>query len=364
MRDAKMKSRREILTDGLGAAAGVFAPQLASATAAGPESGAVRKDRSIPFGSAVRASALRGDKAYQAAVAENCQWLVAEGEMKWQSVQARKGEYNFADADFIADFARSHRMELRGHTLVWYAALPDWLVAIKGRTEAEGQLASFIQTIVTHYRGVIRTWDVVNEPIADRPMPGRELRPSIWMREIGADYLATAFKVAHESDPAARLFINEYDIEGKEARAEARCSAFLRLIRILVDAGVPLHGVGLQGHLRGSLAIDRARLQSFLRAVDRMGLEVMITELDVIDHELPGDEGVRDRLVADRTYEFLDTVFEIVRPKAVLTWGISDKYTWVPMYFRRPDGRANRPLPLDSDMKPKPMLSVIDSFCR
>ena len=320
-------------------------------------------DKAHPvFGAAVRADALRNDAAYRQAVKKFCQVVVPESELKWATVQPKRGQFSFSDADSIVQFARANGLSVRGHTLAWYAALPPWTAGIGSRAEAEAELVGHIRQTVTRYAGAIPSWDVVNEPIPDRPTSVRDLRESIWTKQIGPDYIPLAFRTAHACDPSARLFINDYDIEFEGARSQAKRDAFLDLIRRLRDANVPVHGVGVQAHLIGSLAIDRGRLGDFLRAVRGLGLDIMITELDVVDNEFPRDEGLRDKLVAQKTQEFLDCVFDAAQPTGILTWGLSDKYTWVPIYYKRQDGAPNRPLPLDRDMQVKPMYTVVSEF--
>jgi endo-1,4-beta-xylanase len=318
----------------------------------------------IPYGSAVRAGALDSDPAYREAIIANCQLVVAEGEMKWADIRPARGEYRFERADAIIDFARQNRLEVRGHTLAWYGGLPPWTSEIAGRAEAERELVEHIKTVVSRYRGVIPSWDVVNEPLVDFPQDANSLRPCVWTRHLGADYMPIALRTTAAIDPDARLVLNEYDVEFVGPRFAARRKALLQLLRSLRDSDVPLHGVGLQAHLFADRAIDRDGLQAFLSEIAALKLDVLITELDVVDYELPGKVSERDTLVAKKAQEFLGAVFEVVRPKAILTWGLSDRYTWVPIYFKRPDGMPNRPLPLDADLKRKPLFHVIEQFRR
>jgi endo-1,4-beta-xylanase len=318
----------------------------------------------IPYGSAVRAGALDSDPAYRAAIVANCQLVVAEGEMKWADLRPARGEYRFEKADAIIDFARQNRLQVRGHTLAWYGGLPPWTDEIGSRAEAERELVDHIRTVVSRYRGAIPSWDVVNEPLVDFPQDANSLRPCVWTRQLGADYLSIALRTAAAVDPDARLVLNEYDVEFKGARFAAKRRALLQLLRRLRDSDVPLHGVGLQAHLFADRAIDRDGLQTFLTEVAALKLDVLITELDVVDYELPGKVSERDAQVAAKAREFLDAVSEVVRPKAILTWGLSDRYTWVPIYFKRPDGMPNRPLPFDADLKRKPLFDVIEQYRR
>jgi endo-1,4-beta-xylanase len=318
----------------------------------------------IPYGAAARSDALESDPSYRAAIIANCQLIVPESELKWQELRPTRGDYRFEKADAIMDFARQNAIEVRGHTLAWYGAMPAWTEEIASRAEAERELADHIETVVSRYRGVIPSWDVVNEPLAEWPDNESSFRPSIWARRLGPDYLSIALRQAAAADPDARLVLNEYDIEFQGPRFAARRKALVQLLRSLRDRNVPLHAVGLQAHLFANRAIDRDGLQAMLAEIKTLGLDVLITELDVIDYELPGKVSERDAMVAGMAGRFLESVCDVVRPKAILTWGLSDRYTWVPIYFKRPDGMPNRPLPLDADLKRKPLFDVIEEFRR
>jgi endo-1,4-beta-xylanase len=366
----KAHSRRDFLVGAAKAAAfGVSGTaQLSGVSAfATPQTQASATNadaRLIPYGAAVRSGALASDMSYRAAIVANCQIIVPEGEMKWPDIHPARGEYRFEKADALMDFARQNAIEIRGHTLAWYGGMPAWTATIGSRAEAELELIGHIETVVSRYRGAIPSWDVVNEPLADWPEDATSLRPSIWMKHLGPDYLPIALRATAAADPDARLVLNEYDVEYKGARFAARRKALLQLLRSLRDANVPLHGVGLQAHLFAGRVIDRDGLQAFLAEIAALNLDVLITELDVIDYELPGKVSERDALVAAMAGQFLESVCEVVRPKAILTWGLSDRYTWVPTYFKRADGMPNRPLPLDADLKRKPLFDVIEEHRR
>jgi endo-1,4-beta-xylanase len=318
----------------------------------------------IPYGAAVRADALESDSSYRAAIIANCQMIVPEGEMKWPDIHPARGEYRFEKADALVDFARQHEIAIRGHTLAWYGGMPEWTAAIDSRAEAERELVDHIETVVYRYRGAIPSWDVINEPLVDWPEDATSLRPSIWTRQLGPDYLPIALRAAAAADPDARLVLNEYDVEFKGPRFAARRKALVQLLRSLRNKNVPLHAVGLQAHLFADRDIDRDGLQALLAEIAALKLDVLITELDVIDYELPGRVSERDALVAGMATQFLEAVCDVVRPKAILTWGLSDRYSWVPTYFKRRDGMPNRPLPLDADLKRKPLFDVIEEFRR
>jgi endo-1,4-beta-xylanase len=362
----KAQSRRNFLVAAARAVAtgvsGTVGLSTVSAFATSQTQFAAGPGKLIPYGSAVRCDALASDQAYRAAILANCQIIVPEGEMKWPDIHPSRGEYRFEKADALVDFARQNAIEIRGHTLAWYGGMPAWTAAIDSRAEAERELVGHIQTVVSRYRGAIRSWDVVNEPLMDWPEGPTSLRPSIWTRQLGPDYLPIALHAAAAADPDTRLVLNEYDVEFKGPRFAARRKALLELVRSLRDAAVPLHAVGLQAHLFADREIDRDGLQGLLAGIKSLGLDVLITELDVIDYELPGRVSERDARVAGIAGQFLQAVCDVVRPKAIVTWGLSDRYTWVPIYFKRADGMPNRPLPLDADFRRKPLFDVIDEF--
>jgi endo-1,4-beta-xylanase len=318
----------------------------------------------IPYGAAVRSGVLASDAAYRAAILANCQLIVPEGEMKWPDIHPNRGEYRFEKADALVDFARQNKIGIRGHTLAWYGGMPQWTASIGSRAEAERELVDHIETVVSRYRGAIPSWDVVNEPLEDWPEDAASLRPSIWTRQLGPDYLSIALRAAALADPGAQLVLNEYDVEYQGPRFAARRKALVQLLRSLRDRDVPLHAVGLQAHLFASRTIDRDGLQAMLAEIKALKLDVLITELDVIDYELPGDVKQRDAMVAAMAAQFLGAVCEVVRPKAILTWGLSDRYSWVPTYFKRRDGMLNRPLPLDADFRRKPLYDVVEQYRR
>jgi endo-1,4-beta-xylanase len=316
----------------------------------------------IEYGAAARSDALVSDLSYRDAIVANCQMIVPESELKWQELRPARDQYQFEKADMMVDFARQNRLEIRGHTLAWYGAMPAWTEAISTHAEAERELTDHIETVVSRYRGAIPCWDVINEPLADWPENESSFRPSIWARRLGADYLSIALRTAARADPDARLVLNEYDVEFTGPRFAARRKALVALLRSLRDRGVPLHAVGLQAHLFADRTIDRDGLQAMLADIAALKLDVLVTELDVIDDKLPGNIGERDAMVASMAGQFLGAVCEVVRPRAILTWGLSDRYTWVPMYFKRRDGMPNRPLPFDAELKPKPLFDAINEF--
>ena len=178
---------------------------------------------------------------------------------------------------------------------------------------------------------MVHSWDVVNEPI--EPKDGRPdgLRTGVFLEMYGPDYLDLAYRTARETDPAARLVVNEYDVELDTPEQEARRTALLGLLQTMQRSGTPVDAVGIQAHLScaGGPPFSAARLRRFLAELAGLGLTIQITELDVTDENAPADQAVRDRLVADTYSRFLDAALDEPAVKMVVTWGLSDRHSWI-----------------------------------
>jgi endo-1,4-beta-xylanase len=354
---ATMLSRRQTLAGGAGLLG-------ALAAASGDRAAASRAERRVPYGACVNIAPLQDEAEYRAALETYCQQLTPEYGLYWDYLRPTRDQFNFDYGDKVLAFAEANEMLMRGHTLVWYAAMPEWTKQISSAAEAERELAIHIERVVSRYRGKIKTWHVVNEAIEETKGKVAGLRPSIWLRYLGDRYIDTAFRLAHQADPSAELILNDYDIECVGENFAARRRALSTLVRELLGRGVPLHGVGLQGHIQGKYQIDSDGVTGFVSEMKSLGLSVHVTELDVIDADLPPEVSPRDAVVAARAHDFLAAVFAAARPEVIATWGITDRYTWMPMWFKRADGLPNRPLPLDRDYQPKPLWTVIDYFCQ
>jgi len=317
----------------------------------------------VPFGSAAQLHLLKQDRRYHDAIVSNCQQVVPEGLLKWDNLRPTRQEFTFEHADNLLTFAAQKGIAMRGHTLVWYAAMPKWADEISSAAEAERLLVEHIEKVVSHYKGRILSWDVVNEAISDEVKHARDLRPCIWLKHLGPRYIDIAFRTAAAVDPTIQLVLNEFNIEASSAYAGKKRQALLTLVRDLKDRGVPIGAIGLQGHLHGETQIDRQAVSTMVSEFKRASLDILVTELDVIDNQLPAAVADRDSIVAARAADFLSAVFDAATPTAVLTWGITDRYTWVPMYYKRSDGSPNRPLPLDAEYRPKPLMDVIKRYC-
>lgn len=321
-------------------------------------------NRPIPFGSAAEIGAFRDDPRYRDALKRYCDVIVPMNDLKWEALRHDQPRFDFSGADELVAFAQANRKALRGHTLLWGEALPNWAREMTTRAEAERELVNHIEVVVDRYRGKIATWDVVNEVIKYDPLEGGPWRDTIWQRLLGPEHVDIAFRTAARVDPKARLVLNDFHFEEPVPGAAARRKVALDICRRLKDKGIPVHGVGMQAHLYADKGIDVDGLQRFMRELDELGLDVEITELDVIDWKLPADAAKRDKTAAALVSTFLDAVVSAKRPKAIVTWGLTDRYSWVHETFPRKDSARARPLPLDADYRPKPMMAVLERYRR
>jgi endo-1,4-beta-xylanase len=351
-------TRRELLFSAPSTAALVAAPSVAYAFS----SSEARPKRRVDFGAALGLADLKSDSRLGETVAETCGLIVPVDELKWSTLRPDPNTFAFERADELLRFATQNGLAMRGHTLVWYAAMPEWTKGIDSAAAAERALIEHIQTVVSRYRGHIRSWDVVNEAIPDVALRPTDRRPSLWSTYLGDRYIPLAFRVAAAANPDAQLVLNEYDVEFGDEHFPAKRAALRNLIFQLLDAGAPLHGVGLQCHLRGAKPIDVDRLERFVAELHASGLKVLVTELDVMDQDLPAPAIERDKIIARQVKDLLTAISAPGPLDALLTWGISDRYSWIPHVFPRRDGLPNRPLPLDDEFRRKPFMDVIDCF--
>ncbi len=300
-------------------------------------------EQGFNIGSAVSVDALRNDTTYASVLSREFNTLTPEMSLKMDALRPDANTFNFTDADFIMEFADNHNMRVRGHTLVWYRQLPGWLeYGSFTRDEMLTILREHIMTVVGRYRGRIAAWDVVNEAIDE----DGSLRDSIWLRTIGPEYIDYAFQWAREADPDALLFYNDYDTEGLGPKSDA----VYALVEGLVQRGIPIDGVGLQMHI----AIDEppaiSDIQQNMDRLAALGLQVQITEMDV---QIQGSSASEQERLSAQAQLYADVADLCVNHPAcdtLVTWGFTDRYTWIPEFTGNPD----MPLLFDADYEPKP----------
>ncbi|MBI5091128.1 MAG: endo-1,4-beta-xylanase [Candidatus Hydrogenedentes bacterium] len=311
----------------------------------GPGLRALAAPRHLDIGAAVAIEPLAGDPRYRDALARDCSILTSENVMKFGPIHPEPDRYAFEAADALVAFAQQHGMRVRGHALVWHEQLAPW-VTERQRTREEWQrlLHDHISAVVGHYKGRVYAWDVVNEAVAE----DGTLRETPWLKGIGPDYLEMAFRWAHEADPDAKLFYNDYG-ESNERKQKA----IHRLLRDLLKKGAPIHGAGLQMHMDVDSHPRPSAVARAITRLHRLGLEVHVTEMDVAVPEPFTDRRLGEQ--AELYRKMMRTCLDTKGCTAFITWGISDRYSWIPA-FRRGWGAA---LPLDAEFQAKPGYRAI-----
>lgn len=295
----------------------------------------------IMIGTCVSYNALKRDSVYRNILAQEFNIVTPENELKFEPVHPAPTRYVFQQADEIISFAEANGMKVRGHTLVWHNQLPQWIT--KGEYTKEEWveiLREHIHTVVERYRGRIYAWDVVNEAFSD----DGKLRETVWLKNIGPEYIELAFRWAHEADPDALLFYNDYGIEGVNEKS----NAVYNFIRELLNKGVPIHGVGLQMHIGLEWYPDPSSIAENIRRFRELGLKVEITEMDVrIKLPASNDDLARQ---AEIYKNILKTYLDSDSPDAFILWGFTDKYSWVSYSF---SGYGSAVI-FDESYEPKP----------
>ena len=336
---------------GLGAAAlaallvgGIAAvPSAATATEEGLRGAA--RGTGVRIGTAVDTTALAGDAPYRTAVGREFNAVTPENVMKWQVVEPTQGHYDWSQADQLVAFARAHGQLVRGHTLVWHSQNPSWLTE-DAFTPAQLRdiLRKHIFDEMGHFRGKIWAWDVANEVFND----DGTLRDTIWLRALGPDYIADAFRWAHQADPHAKLFLNDYNNEGVNAKSDA----YYALIKQLRAQGVPVQGFGIQGHLALQYGLP-GDVAANVRRFDALGVKTAFTEVDV-RMVLPADP-IKVAAQAEGFATMLRACLLVKHCISYTLWGFTDKYSWVPGFF---DGQGSA-TPMNEQLQPKPAYDTL-----
>jgi endo-1,4-beta-xylanase len=262
-------------------------------------------------------------------------------EMKWDTTEPSNGSYNFGPGDGTVSFAKAHGMRVRGHNLVWQNQLPSWVSSLP-LNQVQQAMESHITTEVSHYKGQIYAWDVVNEPFNG----DGSLVNDVFNQAMGSGYIADALRTAHAADPGAQLYLNDYSIEGENAKSNAMYS----LVQSLLAQGVPINGVGFESHfILGQVPSDMlANMQRFAA----LGVNVAVTELD--DRiQLPATTANLNQQATDYATVVRDCL-QVSRCVGVSQWGVGDADSWIPGTFSG-WGAATM---YDQNYQPKPAYSA------
>ena len=321
---------------------------------------ALAGSRGLTFGSAAATYELK-DNDFVTALVRDAAQLVPEYEMKRRAIQPEPGRYDFSDLDRLFAFAARNGLSMRGHTLVWYYANPEWLPPLLSARRNERLLTDHVQTVIKRYP--MASVDVVNEALAP---PGQEIRadgfrPSVWLDAFGPGHIDMAFHAARAAAPGVQLVYNDWGFEQGAPENDRFRARTLRLLDGLLKRRVPIDALGIQGHLSAfGNKVDQRKLAAFLREIEARGLAILITELDVEDTGGPSDIGARDRAVADEARRFLDVALDSRATEAVLTWNLSDRYVDPPDEWKlKLVNWRFRKTPYDAAMRKKPLWQAL-----
>lgn len=293
------------------------------------------------------------NSTYDILVKENFNILVAENEMKFKSLQPTQGNFSFTKPDILVNYAQKYGKQLRGHTLCWHSSLPTWITdGTFTREQLLAILKNHIFTVVTRYKGKVQAWDVVNEPFNDA---GNGLRTdSKWQQVIGNDYIDSAFVWAHQADPDAKLYINDYSAEIFGA---AKSNYMYNYIVAMKNRGIPIHGAGLQCHfIAGNIDINN--FDKNIKRYATQGLEAVITELDVRINVSYYNNNPTTWLntQADNYKKLIQLSLNNCNAKTFVTWGFTDLYSWIPNFT---NNTYDHSLIFDKNFAPKPAYTAI-----
>jgi endo-1,4-beta-xylanase len=316
-------------------------------------------ERGLEFGAAVPWEEISRNRPYSQIVSEQCGILVPEVELKWRKLRPSPEIFDFSQAELLYDLAKANGMLFRGHPLVWEQAMPKWFMTEVNVHNAQATLLQHISVVVSHFAGRMHSWDVVNEAIQIEDGQPHGLKLTPWLSFLGPDYIPMAFHAAHAADPKAMLVYNENWIEADDSSSERRRQAVLALLTRLKHNGVPVHALGIQSHLDATMNTTGPNFRRFLQAVEDLGLKILITELDIRDEKLPANVEQRDRMVAARYLAYLNFMLQFQSLKTIVTWGLTDRFTWLANIHPRRDGLPVRPLPYDVNLNPKPAWEAI-----
>ncbi|MGG1552743.1 endo-1,4-beta-xylanase [Paenibacillus ferrarius] len=306
------------------------------------------------IGAAVSTRTIRSEGDF---IARHYNSITAENQMKFEEIHPEENRYTFEKADEIMAFASQNGIAVRGHTLVWHNQTSDWVFespygGLADRELLLRRMQEHIRTVAGRYKGQIYAWDVVNEAIEDKA--DLVMRRTKWLDILGEAYIRHAFEAAHDADPNALLFYNDYN----ETEPSKRDKIY-NLVRSLKEKGVPIHGIGLQGHWN----IHSPSLTEIRQAIElyaSLDLQLHVTELDLsmfrfedrrIDLIAPTEQMVE---LQHRRYEEIFGLFREYRDviTSVTFWGAADNYTWLDNFPVR--GRKNWPFLFNEELQPKP----------
>lgn len=297
--------------------------------------------RYVPLGAAVQLKYIKQDAGFDDAFKREFVSMTPENEMKMEWLQPERGRWNFTAADALVAHARAYGKDVRGHALIFGTATPPWVKRILLSHDAAAAMRTHIHTVMRRYRDSVREWDVVNEALGS----GGTYRSNAWTEKLGSQYVEMAFRYAREADPTAKLVYNEFDADTAGPKRDATAG----LVRKLKDKGL-VDAVGLQMHRSLADAPTREQLEETMRIYEQMGVEVQVTEMDVL---AGGAGSLTDRLIiqAEAYRRAAQACAAVAACTRFTVWGVTDRYSWM--------GVDQLPLLLDAGGAEKPALAAV-----
>lgn len=350
-------------------AAAAFSPLAALAGEDGSLA-AVAARQGLKFGTAVGSRGL-ANADYRALVERECAVITPENAMKWIPLAPAPDRFTFEEADRYAAWAAKTGKDLRGHTLFWprQDRLPEWLKAYdfgpRPVEECDRVVGRHVATVAKRYARRVGSFDVVNEAVD--PNTGG-MRESVLSKASGGlgRLIALSFQLAREAAPKAQLVYNDYMDWG--TGSEKHRAGVLRLLEALKKGDVPVDALGIQAHVTvpadtGAVQRRERDWRAFLDEVTGMGYGLLVTEFDVDDRDIEGDAAARDRQVADYGKAWSQIVLSYPQTSAFVTWGLSDRFSWLDSFRPRADGQHKRGCLYDDDFRAKPLrAAMLEAF--
>jgi endo-1,4-beta-xylanase len=307
--------------------------------------------RGCMVGIAMTKALLQDPEANQFIV-DNFNLITASG-MKWSEVHPEPDSYDFTEGDENLNFAQKNGLHVHGHNLCWTANNPQWTKSVLNRTNAKEFLTSHINTTMKRYKGRVESWDVVNEPVVPWSKRSDRLYPGIWLDLLGPEYIDIAFQTAAAADPKPLRILNIHHVEQNTADATVARSSVMTLLKQLLGRSVPIQAVAFESHLDAAQPPGGAPFLEFIKEIRGLGLEVLITELDVKEARTTQNTQEWDDTVAKYYGDYIATVVPVANPKFVIFWSLQDRWeggrlvqglTWEHLKLRRSYDAAIRAL--------------------
>ena len=292
--------------------------------------------------------------------------ITPENSMKWMYMEPEQGKFEFETADKYIDFSTKNDIAFIGHNLVWHSQLAGWVEKIESKEELSASLKNHVQTVAARYSGKIHGWDVVNEALNE----DGTLRNSLFLKQLGPDYLINSFKWAQEADPKAELYYNDYNMTRQEKRAGA-----IKLVKDIQASGARIDGIGMQAHW-GLEDPTLEEIETSILEYSDLGIQVMITEFDITvlpnpwdlegaevsqnfegsEHMNPYTKELPDAVNTQLAQRYKD-IFSLFKKHSdkisrVTFWGINDGVSWLNSWPI--EDRTNYPLLFDREYNRKP----------